>query len=373
MKKLTILFTACLICSSLNANPIMVPLPPIINEIYFDTNQNWTIELNTLYWDNLDFNYITIETSSGSSGFIPGIIPTDSVTLINQSNLITPLFIDPNGDYIKFFGIDNYIKSEFYFYFGNIQYSYISPLNDAQSYVTKVYDGYMAHFYYLIKETNPSIGCFNNPYPVPGIFTGQIVDHDSIPLTDVKIDCKVTSYNYETHPIYDPFTYGHNLYYDLQIHADAGGNFYNNALFARDYDLMFYSKDGNYQYDTTIRISIEPDSINYFNFVLDTTRIYVGINQPWLPDCKINVYPNPVFDNTTISFDIGNDILGKNAIIKIFTSSGNLIKIIPIPNNRITSESNIRFDFSKFAAGNYYCNLEIDGFKVASNKIVVIR
>ena len=356
---------------NIQANPLIAPETPIISEIYFDSFGNWTIEFNTLAFPFLDFNAISLETSAGTSAFKPGIVTNDSIVVITIDSLVTPLYINPAGDFIIINGISSGMgfDSEFYFYFGDYQYSYVSAINSSQSYVfTQSYYG----FYYLVKQNSPDVGCTNYTYPATGTFSGQIVGGDSLPIPEVKIKCLITAYNYETNPIYDASGYDVPLDYNYGISSDVNGFFTDNSLYGRDYLLTFYSGDYNYLYDTTITVSIEPDSVNDFLFVLDCNVIFVDIHKKALPEVELENYPNPVKDYTTISCRLDNTDLYKNAVIKIFNATGEIIKILPVSLSG-KDEMNVRCDFSDFPSGNYYYNLELDGKKAGTKQIVVVK
>ncbi|GAI24166.1 unnamed protein product [marine sediment metagenome] len=99
MKKIKLIIITSLICFTLNANPIIVPFPPIIHEIYFDSSENWTIEFNTSFYEYIDFDALTIETSSGTSAFKPEI-------KLNIMKKIKLIIINSNYSYIITIRID---------------------------------------------------------------------------------------------------------------------------------------------------------------------------------------------------------------------------------------------------------------------------
>lgn len=371
MKKISIFLIAILWFFPSKSNPIIVPDPPIIDEIYFDSYQNWTIEFNMSFFYS-DFSLLTIESSAGTLSFKPGIITNDSVVVITSDSLQTPLYINPEGDYIKIIGSENDNISERYFFFGNYEYSYISAINSSQSYVLQA--DVCSYFYYLIKENSPTPGYVNPYYSQSyGTFTGNIFNCYLFPISNARIKCRINAYNYETHPIYDVMPYDINLFWYYQIQADNGGHFTNSSLYGRNYLLTFYTANNYYMYDTSITVAIEPDSINTFDFILNCDSIYVGNSSFELNSVGLFNYPNPISSTTTISWQLKNGCEYKNAVIKVFSYDGDLIRIIPVPEIKPGEMNNVTCDFSNFSQGNYYYNLEIDGKKIASNHIVVIR
>lgn len=371
MRKIILLVVSFIISIALNANPLNAPLPPIINEIYFDSNGNWEIEFNTSFYWQIDFDLLSIETSSGLSTLKPGLNTSGSVLVITIDSLSSPLYINSHGDYIRIIGMESLFDSENYYFFGNYQFSQINEINSNQSFEVQCSSN--GYFYYFAKQNIPTIGNENNYPATTGTFAGTIIDEDSLAIPNAKIVCKITSYNYESHLVYDWENYDVSLFYDLLIHSNNSGYFINSELQGRNYQLKFYSGDGNYLYDTTISITIEPDLVNNYLIKLNCNKIFVGINKVDYKDYQLRNNPNPVSGFTTISCHLGNKIFYKNAVIKIFTSHGDLLKILPIPNQSLSNEINIDCDFSNFAQGSYYYNLEIDGKKVATNQILVVK
>ena len=368
MKIFTIIFLIIIITIKINANPLVVPYPTIISEIYFDSNGNWYIEFNTnnmqLYSNLNNFDNITIESSTDTANFKLGINLTDSIVIITQDSLTSQLLINPYGDFIKISGIISDYQSEYYFPFGNYEYSYVKPINNSFSYQMT-----NEHPYYFAIQTIPTIGFLNNNLPT-GIFTGHIIDADSIPIPNVEIILDITSYNYETHQILDIGNYDDGLVFSHLIQADINGNF--NSLYGRqNYILHFY--DNDYYYDTTITIDIEQENINDFIFKLDCNKIPTSIENVEIPNCKTMVYPNPTSEKINISFKLKNITSVNNAVIKIYSAKSDLLKIVPVSTLNISEEQNISIDLSMYPEGNYYYNIEINGKKISSNKIIIVR
>jgi hypothetical protein len=370
MRALVIIFLTFTIVFNIDANPIFGPYPPIISEIYFDADGNWYIEFNTLNMGgyNGNFDNLSIETSSDTANFKLGINFTDSIVVITQDSLTSNLSINKNGDFIKIIGYDNSYESQYYFPFGNYEFSYVTALDSGYSYQMADTEGII---YYLAIQSSPSIGFVNNILPTE-IFTGHIIDEDSLPIPNLEIRCKITSFNYETHPIYDVGEYDVDLFSISSIQTDQNGYFNNSSLFGRQkYILSFYIEQ-YYLYDTTIVIDIDEEQINDFTFKLSPN--FTNIKKVESPaEIKLSTFPNPASEKINISFNLQNVSFVKNGVIKLYSEKSNLLKIIPISISDATKKQNIVIDVSKYPPGNYYYNIDINGKKLSSSKIIIKR
>ena len=374
MKKTTIILVALLMGFKIFANPITIPYPSIISEIYFDTNGNWYIEFITTgsYYGVGDFDNLSIVTSTDSSGFKQGIILTDSVTVITQDSLTATLHINKNGDFIKILHNGTILYHDFYIIFGNYPHSWIHSVNDGQSYQAYIDEDDCVNSFFVIQDST-SIGFSTNYEPPTTIFSGHLIDADSLPIPNIQILCFAYTYMYEVDPnLYDcsfPFTFSSN-------NTDANG-YFNTDVFSRKYLLNFrediIGDDEYYLYDTTIVVDLYLDSINDFIFQLTSDKVYTKVNTIKEQNINIKTYPNPASDKLNILFNLENNKVAKNAVIKLFSVNSDLLKIIPVNTNNIDTEQNISIDVSDLAPGNYYYNLEIDGKKITTEKIIISR
>lgn len=367
------------IVSNLCANPILGPGEPLIGEIYFDENDNWFIEFNTsaYEWEAYSFDEIILETSSGQSEVKSGIVFTDSTVLITQDSLLTPLFINPAGDYIKIVkesGDDGYwFPSERCFIFGDYEYSHVGVLYSGQSYCIP----YGMDFLYCITKCNvPTPGYSDVNDNFYGDLVLNISDGNSNPMPDIK--CFLTSYSYncETHCLYDVYEYDYSiqLYRTIDSQSDSDGriDFLSSNIYAMNYSLIFKSADENYLYDTTINISVEPGIENVFDITLDCEIIWVDVETEKLDRELLEVFPNPAKEQVSIAFPDKNIPIKKFAVVKVFSENGDLIKIVPV-SNTTDGIQDLTIDIGDMSSGNYYCNLEVDGRKLAVSKFIVVK
>ncbi|MDD2387468.1 MAG: hypothetical protein PHP52_11880 [Bacteroidales bacterium] len=136
--------------------------------------------------------------------------------------------------------------------------------------------------------------------------------------------------------------------------------------------LTFKSSDNNYLYDTTIIVSVEPDIDNIFNIALNCDLIWVTDENKKNATFSFNIFPNPAKEKISISFSEQLITVKKSAVVKVFSDSGELIKIIPVAYTE-NCLSDISISTYDFKAGNYYCNLDVDGRKLAVSKFVLIK
>lgn len=367
------LFLAAFV-GQLHANPINAPAEPYLNELYFDENGDWTMVLQGSSNDLNDFfDNGQIQTSSGASGFVPGISMgfDEYVKLITADSLQTPLDIDPAGDFIHLDGISVFMgyESETWFFFGDMEYSSVQPVDTGQSY--RWVESYNGMHYHAVLDDTPDLYHSYDSYPYAG-FSGNVLDSDSIPIPNLQIRITEKAYNYYTHENYDEYEYDVELYSTNTFYVNGSGDFWvSNTLFARQYELQFLSGDGNYLYDTTINVTLQPSVDNEFVFVLDCNQIFVSreseIAKPVAVD--ISAFPNPVKNTCHFECYLPEEHAGFNAVLKLFTSEGKMMKILPL--NLNAGENSFQMDISHMPPGNYYYKLESDGKPLASKQLIV--
>lgn len=358
----------------LYANPIIAPASPYLNELYFDENGNWIMVLQGSSNDLNDFfNNGQIETSSGASGFISGISMgyDEDFKLITADSLLIPLDIDPTGDFIHLDGSPVFMgyESETWFYFGDMAYSSVQPVDSGQSY--RWVESVAGMYSLSVLDDTPDLYETYDSYPYAG-FSGTVLDADSLSISNVHIMLTEKAYNYDAHEIYDEYEYDVALYNTNTYYGNESGDFsVSNTLFGRQYDLQFLSGDGNYLYDTTITVTLQPSVDNEFVFVLDCEQIFVSREietaKPIAVD--ISAFPNPVKNTCRFECYLPENHKGMNAVLKLFTAEGKMMKIVPL--NLSTGENRFQMDMSHWPAGNYYYKLESNGKPLASKQLIV--
>lgn len=351
---LVILFSSLLI----KANPVISP--PVISELYVSKyyGYNWKMELVNNGGYSLDDMYIT--SSTDTAYFKSGITfePHETIT-IDQSDLASPLFIDIEGDEVTIYYFDWPI-SDYPFIFGNYPNSKISSPYNGQSLVYQEFYNFNneEYFWWLVKENNPTIGSNAFSTNTRGLFKGFVYDvnHEPIRYVNLKYSNYSSSYFW-----IEP--------YISIVYTDENGYFESNCMFCKKFNLCVNYKNVTYL-DTLI--SIEPDSVNYFEFTLDT--LFAGIKElSSNSNIFIKNYPNPFNQKTTISAEMPKSIKKSNVLIKIFNLQGEMIKIIPV-NNPPNNDIKVTIDKNKLnlSSGTYIYTIEIEHRKIATNKMTII-
>jgi len=352
---LTLLFTLVLFLQ-LVGNPIVVKF---MSEIYFEGN-NWTIELaytdemGEWFFQNLD--NLRLVSTADTAQFNSGISLDDiNIILVTQDSLQAPLSINKNGDSVQLQeggGDDWYFIDEIYF--GDYLNSHVNAPFEGQSIVSVEDIGYE-----YAKDNIPSLG--SNPYyaNTRGAFSGYVFDQQQNPIPNARIRF---------------------FYYD-DIYTNQNGYFENNYMYGMNYDLIIYVDDIAMM-DTLI--TIEPDSTTYCEFYLDLYSI--DEEQLQSRQLKLTNYPNPFIESTTISFSaadlrglspLDSKHLTGQAQIKIYNIKGQLVKKFKIINYKFKINE-VEWDGKNEKGvlqppGFYFYSLEVDGNRIKTNKMIMVR
>ena len=339
MKKIFI-FIILISAGLLLANPIVEG--PYITEIFFDET-GWSIELfNMMTEDNLD--NCKLSSNAGEAYFLTGILfPWGTYLVVTQDDLQTPLVISEQGDHVTSYYYEYEIS---WCTFGTLQTMVLAP-TDGQSLVPVSFssNGAMTTDISFCKDNTPTLGGINNNGGIHGIFCGYVYDSLMNPVPNVQIEH--FPYNSNSPDVVT----NENGYFEKEMYAM---NFYCDIHLAALASM-----------DSTV--SIEPDSVNYYEFVFE--NYVVGIDEPEIiipsQDYHLSNHPNPFNPSTTISFDF----TAENAKIKIFNSKGQKIDELSISNG----QSSIAWEANNFPSGVYLYKLVIDGKEVATNKMLLLK
>jgi len=364
MKKIFILFIVMFSFGFVKANPV-VP-PPVISEFYLINDSTWYLELVFLqpyyFYPNLDG--FQIISSSGTSPVKNGIsITPDNILVLTQDSLQNLLHFIREGDFIFIESPTGIIDQIIY---GSIPGSLIAAPLPGQSLVNFAFqcieNSEWTTTYHLVTDNDPTIGSSPfQPSEATGTFMGFVFDNEHHPVPGIYI--------------------GNSLHYDEP--PFVCGNFFESTISQSDGSFSILEYSGRYPVEiffqpsyifTDSVINIEPDSNNYFEFTLDT--LFSGIDpNSFNPDISFSCYPNPTTGETTISFPSGTHFT--KAIIKIYQSNGEIIRILPV--NTLDSQNRYSVKWDGLGSNNlvpsgiYYFHLELDGRKVATSKIIIAR
>ncbi len=366
MKKVIISLLLLFSLGLVKANPIS--LPPVISEFYLVNDSTWYLELffDPVYYPDTTLDGYQIITSTDTVQFFNGIhFLSGNIVVITQDSMQHHLSVHRTGDFIRIEKDGMYIDE---IGFGNNMYSMIDSPFPGQSIVNYAYGCFdtfnmqPATYYKPVKENIPSIGL--NPFQASvymGNFTGKVFDLNHNPITGIKIGNPA---NY-----YEP-SGTCNVEFTGLTDSSGGFNFYirSGRHYVRIYTLSAILLD--------TAVNIEPDSVNYYEFVLDTLLNRITFNSIY-HNYLLSCYPNPSNGRTTITFDLQKNIQDLNPLIKIYNSTGEIIKILPIDFSGKERKYSVEWDGKSYdnsvASGVYYYNLELDGKKVATNKLVITK
>jgi len=369
MKKIILLFTflSLIVSSNVKANPIV--LPPVISEFYIVNDSTWYLELvitHNYYSNTISLKGFHIESLSGSSVFKHEISVTlDSIIIITQDSMQSPLHFNRNGDYIYIKDSTGFINDKIYF--GNISGAQISAPSTGQSIVNLANscwdsnEGASAVQYYLVKDNNPTIG-YNafKPSSAIGTFKGIVYDNGHHPVEGIKVG---DSYRIDNGPSYLCANF---FGYDL---TDSSGSFISNEYSVRRYIQIYYKPSRVF---INSLIMIEPDSINYYEFTIDT--LLTGIHAFSLKNnYSLQIFPNPGSENFTFQIT-APELNYSNGLLKIYNIEGELVNIIPVNKTHDSFASvswNGKGRYNELPSGIYTCSFEINGNTVASQKLII--
>ena len=163
-------FLVFIFTSQIFSNPIISFPPLLISEIYWDKNDNWTIELyadnggrgNLYSNDSLILDSIRLISLTDTVSFKKGLkVIKNGVMLITKSDLTTPFNLNKNGDILGsiYCFNNNWISLGCDVRWGNVQYSQTKSPKSGQSLVAlKAENNNGDPVLTLVKNNHPTLG-----------------------------------------------------------------------------------------------------------------------------------------------------------------------------------------------------------------------
>jgi hypothetical protein len=185
MKRFSTIIFAILLsyCISLGNS---APPSAKFRELLVDSLGNWTVELDLNYPNSIDS--IQIGFSSGISTVANfNIFPPDSLTVIDNSNLIAPISVNPEGDYII---VKSWGGGYFHYdslAFGNYPGSYLNCAEFGDSYAFIWYYTSINFHLGLTIDKTPTMGIENDSSGAVAYFTGSVFDPQGNLITEGTI------------------------------------------------------------------------------------------------------------------------------------------------------------------------------------------
>lgn len=366
MKKSLLLFISAWFYINCYSNPLPPPPKILISELYFNES-GWIMEVYVFNEDNRNLDSVILETSSGSTFFKPGItVHFQDTLIITSDSLLHPLDIDPDGDYINAYEYyegdlmwswDTFFGNMNGFVFGDYDGSECSAPYEGQSLVLiheniSGLDGYY-DYYWVVKDKNPSIGYNLFSCSSKEEISGYIFDQNNIPIKGSRV-------NYCTE--------GEMTAFFLEgIIADIQGSFSNIVVYSKTYFGHIVLEDSILR---SVSFNVELDSANEFTFIVEGYD-YAGIAPYIASENMIKHHPNPILGSAYFSIDISN-LFYRSAVIKIFNSSGQIIDILPRPEDKYGVYV-VEWNTKDLSPGTYYYHLDVNGKKVAADKMLVVN
>ncbi|MHC1777026.1 MAG: T9SS type A sorting domain-containing protein [Lentimicrobium sp.] len=323
--------------------------PPmaLLREVLFDSSGNWSVELYLYQEPYIDS--IWVEFSSGGACVTSyTLIAPDDLTVIDNSNLSTPLTVNPDGDYIIIRSFGASYSHYDSLAFGNYPGSILDCIHTGVSYawIEIPVNGWSSGF--SIDKT-PTMGLINDTSGAVAYFSG----------TAYKVNGEV-------------FTAGEIVFVpevlSISIHPDGT---FNHPIFVRRYDceeirIIQYSP---YSYADYTIVPLEfcalPGSTVHEDFV--TTGLVTNSQNVKMKDPLVIVSPNPF--TTAITFYWSAPAFSPNDFteLSIFDEQGKQLL-----------KERIRIDSQKYQwnpeghvpSGVYVYQLVRNGLAVSSGKIV---
>ncbi len=322
----------------------VIPTPSLhINEIYFDSNANWVIELK--FWNptpqNSQIDSTFLSSSSGKSK-IKILVPKNGqgYIIITADSLFSELDINRLGDSLT---ITNYIfasrntyKEERTIIFGNYDNAFMPSPNEGESI------GIIDHFGFI--SIPPSLG-IDNKTDLYGKLSGKIYDEKMNLITNGSFW----------------------LNQEFLITSDSMGS-YQIELFQHDYyfDKIYY-RYGSIRNTTEIEpieITIKPsDEINRDIIIKSTLLSIFHVNSE---EQFVFVYPNPANQNSGVYITTNVPLISTDLIYEMYNIQG-----VKVGQGEI-KRNGMRVDLSpNLIDGNYFFRFIMNGYIIQTSKIIL--
>jgi hypothetical protein len=339
MKYIKFLLITNLTAILLFSNPLPIY---VINELYFDSEGNWQIEV--LGADSeWPFEGYYLKSKSDSSGFVSGLeFDESAILLLNNSSMVEPIFIDKNGDSVEF-DVEK-------LYFGPGE-RYKAP-DSGQSLCR---DQYAEGEFYL--DNSPTPGFENDTLDACCTIAGYVKDSIDNPIDSVKLCLDKYLWAYTL-----PTCRG-------TAYTDVDGSF---ELRSPAYAFLSTIEFTKLQYDTTKTdgLDLKPDSTYDLGTV--TLKINQGAlteDQPELNQFGLSQnYPNPFTRETKIVFTLPAEL---PTLLEIYDTKGQKVKTL-IKGTIAKGKHEIMLDAADLHSGVYIYKLRAGRYS-DSKKLIITK
>jgi hypothetical protein len=305
-----------------------------ISEIFFNSPGNWMIEIGFYEYELFLMDSLRVFSSSGSSlvsfmstlpgGGSPGF---DSLSLISDTNLVSPIVINENGDIIKL--VYYYLGGNASYdsvIFGNYPNSMLNCIQTGESiaYLLGFTQGNMCTNCFCIDKT-PTPGTVTDTNGTMGTFTGNVYDPNGNLLSQ--------GYFLLTDE------YGVHIFV---VNINPDGSF-SERICSRRYMLdtiTIIIPSWPYTHETytiqPIDFCLRPDSSHYEDII--TIDLIQGIEQPEEDfGNAVIASPNPFTEHVTFYFNLKGTRSSDDISLEIFSQDGKSLERfhVPVGQNKI--------------------------------------
>jgi hypothetical protein len=295
-----------------------------ISEIQVVSSDNWTIELGFYEWDLMhNIDSIRLVTSAGSSlitsfNLIPGggYGYFDSLAVIDNYNLASPLEINPQGDLVKLISYLNpsWNNSVDSVAFGNYPGSMLNCILEGESVIFAMYNVESGGTWGFAIDSSPTIGMINDTAGAMGNFSGVVYDLEGEPFYGGQF---------------------HLPFITKSIHINADGSFFERVLSHRIFldTITLRFPPSPFTYETyaieTVDHCLRPDSSFYQDII--TTSLVIGVTETEKDDkSMVTIAPNPFVDKIVFYFNQKNTVPSDEISFFIYSLDGREIKRISL-------------------------------------------
>ena len=344
-----------IVACSLAANPVYDGL--YINEFYWD-DAGWQIELIS-YMTQYTLDGCALSSNSGYTEFLNGlsIYPT-LYRVVTQNDMQTWLSINSSEDFITSYDADGYTNACAY---GNFSYGVLAPL-PGQSLipVTFCLDPVGMIITRYCKDNSPTLGYYNSGGGSSGTFCGYVYDSQNNPIANIQVE-------------HYPYNYT-----NAELFTDENG-YFEKDLYATVFDISIHVSEND---SINIQIQIEPDSLNYYEFIFEnyvhSDDYEIELSASFY---QLSNHPNPFNPSTTISFSLTTEITEgtESTEIQIFNSKGQKVKTLTFPSRSSGMSEGVVVwngkddNGNSVASGVYFYKLVSGDKELAANKMLLLR
>lgn len=352
----------------LSANPVPPPPQTMINELFFDENGDWQIELNRNHLYDSEYAF-EIFTTNGKAKIINFPQETkDGFRVISQANLDKPLTINIEGDSIHIEVYYNngefvkYLSNHSYISFGNHPSATVGSPKTGQSIVLTGYEGWLVPY---SLSNNPTIGTYNDINEIYATIRGTLYSEGEIPIANKNFSLRTDVL------INDEFHYSEEWALELSkdfLRTNDQGEF-SIDVFASKYtkDLYIYRNESGDEYRGYIKeidLNLQPKDTVECDFHVVKSD-FNSLEEAEYNENLIKVYPNPIGKDKALNYEIDLPVNALDIIAEIYSLSGSLLLSQKIEDNAGT------INVSSLAKGNYILKFRGEKGDQFSTKILI--